>query len=352
MTEKPRIGYLHLRRDPEKVRKLYAFQAVAKMEGALLFYFSPRRIDLASKTVQGLVYENGRYRARTMPFPDVVYNDRTPQDGVGAKLVEAMLETVPVTSHSVGNKLTVYRRILSGKVFADYLIPSRRVVDGRDVIDYADQHGKIVVKPVSGRQGKGIFYIRRQAPNRQAARYRVIESGVTKFYTASELTSVMNLRLRTTDYLMQPFIVSQTKDGATYDFRIHVQKDKTGDWTLTAVYPRMASANSVIPNLSSGGYTMFPELFFQREFGARSSAMFAELADFGIGLARHLERVSGQSYDELGIDVGIDERRRLWLYEVNWRPGPPPIWNIELDVVRNAVGYAMYLAGVRQRARR
>ncbi|MGV2487727.1 UNVERIFIED_CONTAM: YheC/YheD family protein, partial [Bacillus mycoides] len=49
-------------------------------------------------------------------------------------------------------------------------------------------------------------------------------------------------------------------------------------------------------------------------------------------------------FDELGIDVGIDKDQKLWLFEVNWRPGVPNIFNLELDVARNLVHYARYLA--------
>lgn len=32
------------------------------------------------------------------------------------------------------------------------------------------------------------------------------------------------------------------------------------------------------------------------------------------------------------------------MYEVNWRPGCPPAFYLELDVVINSIRYAMYLA--------
>ncbi|PEP84721.1 YheC/YheD family protein, partial [Bacillus pseudomycoides] len=55
---------------------------------------------------------------------------------------------------------------------------------------------------------------------------------------------------------------------------------------------------------------------------------------------------------ELGIDVGIDEDQKLWLFEVNWRPGAPSIFNLELDVVRNTIHYARYLANKNKQNKR
>ncbi|MFB5190137.1 YheC/YheD family endospore coat-associated protein [Alicyclobacillus fastidiosus] len=345
---RPRIGYLHIRRDPLKIRKVYAFQAVAQLEGAELFYFSPRRIHLETKTIDGLVYEGGRYRERTMPFPDVIYNDSYPRSRGGARLVDALFEVIPRTSHSVGDKMSVYRRIQEGKAYAHYLIPSRSVQVAKDVVEYANEHRRIVLKPVVGHQGKGIVCVHRQ----QDGRYLLISDGESTVHSASQLAREVDKRLAGSEHLMQPFIVSKTRDGVTYDFRVHVQKDRHGRWTPTAVYPRLAGRHGPIPNLSSGGQTMIPNMFFEHEFGDDSSQMRRTLEQFGVGLAEHLEVVSGQAYDELGIDVGLDERNRIWLFEVNWRPGPPPIWYLELDVARNAIGYAMYLAESRRRGRK
>ncbi len=36
--------------------------------------------------------------------------------------------------------------------------------------------------------------------------------------------------------------------------------------------------------------------------------------------------------------------KKIWMYEVNWRPGCPPAFYLELDVVINSIRYAMYLA--------
>jgi len=51
-----------------------------------------------------------------------------------------------------------------------------------------------------------------------------------------------------------------------------------------------------------------------------------------------------QELDELGIDIGLDEKQKIWIYEINWRPGYPPSMNADLDIAKNIIGYAMFLA--------
>ena len=48
-------------------------------------------------------------------------------------------------------------------------------------------------------------------------------------------------------------------------------------------------------------------------------------------------------FDELGIDVGIDDKHKLWIYEVNWRPGSK---HRELEGAKNLVKYAEYLGKI------
>lgn len=56
---------------------------------------------------------------------------------------------------------------------------------------------------------------------------------------------------------------------------------------------------------------------------------------FSLNISNHIDSLYDDvSFDELGIDVGIDKNQGLWLFEVNWRPGPPVIYNCELDVAK------------------
>ena len=61
------------------------------------------------------------------------------------------------------------------------------------------------------------------------------------------------------------------------------------------------------------------------------------LERFAVSFSNHFDSLyDNVLFDELGIDVGIDEDQKLWLFEVNWRPGAPNIFNLELDVARNS----------------
>ena len=72
------------------------------------------------------------------------------------------------------------------------------------------------------------------------------------------------------------------------------------------------------------------------------------MESFSLQLAAHMDKIQKEIYneelDELGIDIGIDKDNKIWVYEINWRPGHPPTMNLDLHVVKNSIQYAMFLA--------
>lgn len=338
------IGMLHHRLNPETVLKSYAFAAVAKAEGADFFYFTPRRVNFEARTIEAKVLEDGTWQERTVPFPDVIYNAGSPEKLAASRAVLAKLKKeIPFTTNSIGNKWNVAKRLLEAGEFSQYVIPSEIVTEVAACDAFLTQHKKIVFKPVDGRKGKGIYFI-----STVGAHYLVQHDIEVTHYTRQELDAFLTEKLREDSYIVQPYIQSKLASGQVFDFRVHVQKNGSGNWTILTVYPRVAPAGSSIPNINNGGYTNYLEPFLALNFPEEAFNMKRMLEQFGLSLARHLDEIQmkkfGEVIDEIGIDIGMDAHGKLWIYEVNWRPGCPPAFYLELDVVRNTIGYAMYLA--------
>ncbi|MBL0387834.1 YheC/YheD family protein [Tumebacillus sp. ITR2] len=337
-----RIGFLGTRKNPAKIKKLFAFAVVAKGEGYNFFYFTPGRVDLKNRTIEGLFYQDGQWVSQTTPFPDVIYNDSYPSSEAGEHIVETLRESIPFTAHSIGDKMTVYERLRDGKVFDKYLIPSLECTQPKEVLDFVKQNGHCVFKPVWGHQGNGVVEIKRQLGS-----WMVKDLEMTNLYTKEEMVNFLQERLAEIPHIIQKFIVTRTQSGQAYDFRIHVQKNGDGRWVNTCLYPRIAPPGSFIANLSGGGYTTITKFFCETEYGENAYDMQRTLEKFGVQLARHMDEIYQESFDELGIDIGVDVDKSIWIYEINWKPGVPPIFYLELDVARNSLRYAAYLAGLK-----
>ncbi|MGM0876077.1 MAG: YheC/YheD family protein [Bacillota bacterium] len=335
------IGMLHYRKDPKNVKKAYAYAVVAKAEGVIFFYFTPGKVNIEEQKISGKAYENGEWIEKEFPFPDVIYNASYPVSKKAEQIYDYLSDRIPFTSHSIGDKLTVYNKIKRAKEFKQYLIPFYELTDVQMFFDMIKRYEKVIIKPLSGHQGEGIIFIEKYG----IEHYKINEAGLISSIYEKQLLDLISHKIQEQDYLVQQFISCQTKFGHVFDFRLHVQKNGEGKWVITSIYPRIGSLRNITSNMGSGGYSTYLDIFLKTEFDVSWYDIQRYLEQFAISFSNHFDSLyDSVSLDELGIDVGIDENQKLWLFEVNWRPGPPNIYNLELDVAKNTILYAKYLA--------
>ncbi|PIC79175.1 alpha-L-glutamate ligase [Sporosarcina sp. P18a] len=330
------VGMLHSRKHPSKVDKAFAWAAVAKMEGVNFYYFSPQGVNFEANVISGYVYEEGQWIEQDMKFPDVIYNACGMKTDEDIEVYTKLSKIVPFTSHSVGNKMSVYRRISKMPEFVDYLIPSIRIDQPEDVLDTMKKYKKVIMKPVSGSQGRGIWFIEQDGERF----HTIIDTEQTTQNREQLLSSIQDL-LREQAYLVQPYISCRTKDGNPYDFRLHVQKDGEGKWMISIIYPRIGTMDRVTSNLARGGSMGTFRSFLEREFGDERRNMRQTLEKFADRFTNEFESTYDIEFDELGIDIGVDENNKLWIFEVNWRPGNE---ELAFTIAKNLVPYAVYVA--------
>ena len=334
------IGMLHHRRDPSNVKKTYAYAAVAKAEGVSFFYFTLGKVNIKQQKILGKAYENGRWIEKEFPFPDVIYNASYLATEKTKQIFDYLFDRIPFTSHSIGDKLTVYNRIKHANKFKHYLIPFYELTNVQIFFDMIKRFQKVIIKPLSGHQGGGVVFIEKYGSNH----YKINDAGLESSMNEKQLVDWLTPKIQEHEYVIQQFITSQTKSGHVFDFRLHVQKNGEGKWVITSIYPRIGRLGTITSNMGSGGYSTYLDIFLKHEFGDSWYDIQRYLEQFAISFSNHFDSLYDNELDELGIDVGIDANQKLWLFEVNWRPGPPNIYSLELDVAKNTILYAKYLA--------
>jgi glutathione synthase/RimK-type ligase-like ATP-grasp enzyme len=332
------VGMLHFRKHPQKVKKAYACAAVAKMEGIEFVYFSPGNVKFEEKMINGYIFEKGKWIQRKMMFPDVIYNPTSLKTVKGKKVYRKLKKIIPFTSHPIGNKLKVYRKIKEMDEFSNYLIQSAKIKEPQTVFNALYEYNKIVIKPLSGNNGKNVIFIER---DRDQDQFNLIIGIKQSKVDEAELISIIEDHIKEKIFLVQPFVSCKTKDGLPFDIRIHVQKNGLGEWDTTLIYPRIGTKDGIVSNVSSGGYTGKLDKFLEREFGLESYDIKKALEHFALHFPKNFDDIYISSLDELGIDIGIDENKKIWIYEVNWRPG---YGNRGFDAARNIIPYAAHLA--------
>lgn len=331
------VGMLNYRKHPDEVKKAFACAAVAKMMDIDFVFFTAGNVNFEKQTINGYVYEKGSWINKEVGFPDVIYNATSGRTANQRKVYRKLKKIIPFTSHPIGNKMKVYRRIEKIPEFRHYLIPSKKIFNAQDVLDAIMEYKKVVVKPLSGNRGDNILFI-----EQIGEQYEFVDGADHELVDGEKLIERISIAITNKTLLVQPYISCRTIDGFPYDFRIHVQKGGTGEWGITLIYPRIGSKDGIISNVSKGGFIAKLESFLDREFGREGFDIQRTLEQFAIRFSEKFADMYKQPLDELGIDIGIDSDKKLWIYEVNWRPGY--VYR-ELDAAMRLIPYAVYLAG-------
>jgi hypothetical protein len=329
---------LHYRKNPTDVKKAYPYAAVAKMEEIPFYYFSFNNVDFNNMKINGWVYNHGEWAQTEMEFPTVIINSCNPKTEKQSEILKKLKEYAIFTSYPVGNKLKVYKKVLKAKEYASYLIPSVKLNNPNELISFLNEDSKCVLKPLTGNQGKKVLFIEKLNASEQ---YKLIDGQIVKEFNQKDMEVLIGRLILEKEYLLQPFIECRTKAGLTYDFRLHVQKNGRGLWEITLIYPRISGNSRLISNISSGGYRGDLEPFLTEEFGEESGRIKTVLENFALSFSAHFDTLYQYYFDELGIDVGIDQELRLWIFEVNWRPGCK---HREFEVARRLIPYCKFLA--------
>jgi glutathione synthase/RimK-type ligase-like ATP-grasp enzyme len=141
-------------------------------------------------------------------------------------------------------------------------------------------------------------------------------------------------------YLLQQAVDNRLRNGQVYDFRLVVQKDGNGKWTLTGGAARVGGARSITSNLHGGGRAVAWQTMLMKQFTAkRSESIVNEMKTLSIRVAEALEQRYGRLC-ELGLDIAVDHGGKPWLLEVNPKPAR--------EIFRKTGQHATYRTAIRR----
>ncbi|HLT58821.1 MAG: YheC/YheD family protein [Limnochordales bacterium] len=324
------------------------------------YMFGPRDVNWERRCIHGYTYAGvwplGRWRRGVFPFPDVVYDRlqtrRAEWSAPYVRFRERLARHVPVWFNAMGffDKWRMHQELSKSPVLARLLPHTERYSGPAQLERFLRTSRSVFLKPIGGSLGLGIICVRRTGSG-YAVAYQLKDRAVV--YPVGNLARVGRLVARAVGhrpYIIQEGLPLATWRGRPIDVRILVQRTAGGQWTLTKMYVRIAAPGSFTANLSRGGQGARPGPVLRRVFGARHAALLRQLHATGLQCAREMENLLQGTVGELGIDLGIDRRGRLWLIEVNSKPflqmtreaGSPR--TLALSVQR-PLRFARYMAG-------
>lgn len=217
-------------------------------------------------------------------------------------------------------KWLLYQFFHKNKSVSKYL-PKTKKYTHESFVSMLHQYDMVYVKPVAGSRGNGIIkvwldsngWITVKKTIESARRFREVKAA-TKF-----IDKLRNGKM----YIVQQGIHMAKVNGRPFDIRVMMQRDKPGGvWRYSGMVAKIAGQGSVVTNTAmSKGRVEDVEEALHASFGwnrTKVADTVKQLQHLGLLWAKHFDTY--QFYRELGFDVAIDTKGRIWLIEQNTAP--------------------------------
>lgn len=312
-----------------KEQELTYFTEMAKRStdyGIQVIRFVPSDWESETGTITGVYYDvtKDSWICDRFPFPDFIY-DRCYYTNRNRFLenystMKRLKKKTTFLSTGLPNKWRVYRTLRTNETIAPYL-PKTSAVLSSDVVEQrVHLDGKVVLKPESGSQGKGILFITKKDDCIVVQTHINRQSKIIQTRSMIKFKSWLNRILKNQRWIAQPFLSLINEQNEPFDLRILMQKNGEGHWSESGRGLRVGQANSLISNIHNGGRVIGYERWLRQLPLKRQNEITKQVADIVQALPSELEISFGRLF-EIGIDIGIDKQGKCWLLEVNSKPG-------------------------------
>ncbi|MGD8188411.1 YheC/YheD family protein [Brevibacillus ginsengisoli] len=323
-----------------------------------VFVFSPRSLDFENREVSGYEFEQNRWIKKTFPFPKLVYDRCFIGSSIRTRykpLIDKLQEDPEVTflGHGLTGKWQVYQTLLQSEELAQYL-PETQQYSFKHVTSLLMSGQDVIVKPASGTHGLSVIRLSRHSKQD----YEVLGRNHSNQVIHKRFTSLPSFQRFLTSFtasrpfILQPYLTLHTPSGTPFDIRVLVQKNGNGEWETTGKAVRLGEKNGITSNLHGGGKAVAIDTFLSQNFAAKNPDLIEQEIDHVIRLLPPFLESNHGRLVELGIDIGIDQSGKIWIIEVNSRPGRTVFRQIEdrtaqLRSLTQPVKYAVYLMNER-----
>lgn len=336
----------------------------ARPLGLHVIVFSPYSIDWQKRKVYGYTFHARMKQWRTCqaPFPRLVYDRLFYVDKNNYYAlypwVKRLREIPGILwlNRGLPGKWPVYNALKAYPQIRPYLPETSLFSPDGDWPELLFRKGALFLKPSLGSQGKGVLKISLAKGRKEITVIgrdpRFPQEGDRLISRSFASVEPCRRWLRTfvgsKSYVIQPYLSLRTKDGLPFDLRILVQKDGHGLWRRTGQAIRLGPKRGLTANLHGGGKAVEASSFLQTHYSPRQVELINHAVD---DLTFHLPVLLEKKYSplcELGLDVGVDQEGKVWLLEVNSKPGRQSFqecgdWESFLTALTRPVHYACFL---------
>lgn len=331
----PNIGLLFSEQDKRlttsRLKKLMIYlRDYSKLHGAIIV-FALDHVDMKSQRIEGHCYNpiKNSWQRGVFPYPSSIYRSI----GLDEKWKNHFLSVIGdnVFNSHYFSKWEMYQWFSKDSEINPSIPYTVLYKSPQNVLDLLEMFRTIYIKPVLGLRGQGIVQVSKEN-NTIVFKYR--EGGVNgknSFENLSEVNEYIEKRFHHGKYLIQQGLDLMEYQGRIIDFRCVMQKNQSNRWVCNTIFGRQGDQGSIVSNISNGGVAFTAVDILEKVFPSSKENILdwkEKIESFAIGACNVLNEY-GINCGNLGLDIGIDKQRRIWLIEINSRDPDP---RIALDI--------------------
>lgn len=232
------------------------------------------------------------------------------------------------------DKWTQYRILHASSTLASQL-PETRLLNSNALQKLLIKYQGVVLKPRRGSFGRNILFVNRNKANAYRIHY---EKKLSTIKGTRRLYKWINGKTRSRGYVVQRRLQLAQIKGRPFDIRIMVQRRKgaSSPWKVTGSYAKVASQGYLITSVPS---RIIPVSEALKQVGIGNRSMLVKANRTALLAAKRL----GERFPKLrqvGFDIGIDGKRRVWIIEGNYNPSLVPFLLLkDSSIYRRIRGY-------------
>lgn len=335
----------------------------ADAHGIRMFVFSPEDLNVQKKQINGWTYLRGQWKQVPHPLPDVIYNRITSRRIEAQRSLQQKLELlkrlhrVQLFNEQFLDKWQVHTALKNDPSVRFMLPETHLYAKWTQLKSLLRRYPVVYIKPAGGSLGQGVMRLTLTG-TRCHMQYTTLNGTITRSNVSfQEIARHMAWRKRHYQYLIQQGLPLITSLGRSIDFRVLVQKNGQGKWSITSIAGRIASDTNIVSNLARGGTIGTVSHILKQVDPGQPKPTIPQLRQHALAIAHAFERQIHGHFAELGIDLAADKSGKIWLLEINSKPSKTDdsVTNPSNDIrpsVGKTMDYTCCITGFPQKARK
>ncbi|KPU43800.1 endospore coat-associated protein YheD [Oxobacter pfennigii] len=301
-----------------KLELLNQYGNLYPITGGLIMAFSVEGMDFDKGVIEGYALKmgvgNGKltWHKGIFPFPEAVYERVNPPEDIRLKLKE-------VTDNRMFNsyyfdKWQFYNMMSDALELKGHIPQTRYYSDFNDVDIMLQSFNSIYLKPAKGTLARGIASVSKLDGSYIFHLKQFIKPEAPKSKDKAE--SFINRIIKSKGYIVQQAVIPLKVRDRNTSFRVIMQKDETKKWGCTCIIALISGAGNICSNW--GDEMAFEDLLIKNlKLGKeRVNKIRKEIIELCTKACKLIDR-EDENYGDIGFDVIVDDKYKIWILEAN-----------------------------------